>query len=44
MGEMAEAILEGIFCQWCGEYLDEGDGFPQVCAACKSESGDDESG
>lgn len=37
MGEMADAILDGVFCQICGEYLGEGDGFPTYCEACKPE-------
>ena len=38
---MADAILEGIFCQCCGEYMGSDDpdwqppGFPQTCAACR---------
>jgi len=38
MGDIADAILEGVFCQVCGEYLGEGDGFPSSCAGC---AGDD---
>ena len=35
MGEIADAILDGEFCQVCGEYLGEGDGFPVTCEGCK---------
>ena len=31
MGEMADYILNGDDCQYCGEYLGEGDGYPQAC-------------
>lgn len=34
MGEIADAILDGVFCQECGEYLGEGDGYPVTCAGC----------
>lgn len=34
MGEIAEAVLEGAFCEGCGVYLGEGDGFPRRCSAC----------
>lgn len=34
MGEMADAMLNGEYCPGCGEYLGEGDGFPQMCSGC----------
>lgn len=34
MGEYADYMLNGDDCQFCGEYLGEGDGFPRSCAAC----------
>lgn len=37
MGDMADAVLSGEFCQWCGEYLGEGDGFAVICAACEAD-------
>lgn len=37
MGEIADSILDGDFCQVCGEYLGEGDGFPVTCPACLSD-------
>lgn len=39
MGDMADGILEGIFCQVCGVYMgeDAGDGFPVTCEACMEE-------
>lgn len=39
MGEIADMMLEGAMCQWCGEYLGDGDGFPVVCAGCQREHG-----
>lgn len=39
MGEIAEMMLEGILCQYCGVYLnvDEGCGFPMSCEDCADE-------
>lgn len=37
MGEWADSILDGVFCQVCGEYLGEGDGFPTECESCKED-------
>lgn len=32
MGENAEMVLEGILCQYCGEYIDgEAPGYPRSC-------------
>lgn len=39
MGEIADSILDGDFCQCCGEYMEDeaGAGFPQTCAGCSDE-------
>lgn len=47
MGEIAEGLLSGFFCQVCGSYIDgEEPGFPRYCSpACKEahgEEGEDE--
>ena len=35
MGEIADDIINGDCCQYCGEYFDsEGDGYPRTCAGC----------
>lgn len=34
MGDIAEMMLDGTLCEGCGEYLGEGDGYPQYCAGC----------
>lgn len=40
MGEIADAILEGDFCQICGVVMDEpGDGYPVTCEGCKEDEG-----
>lgn len=32
MGEMADDILDGLFCQYCGVFLDgESPGYPRSC-------------
>ena len=43
MGEIAEMMLEGDMCQWCGEMLG-GDGYPTVCAGCQQQHGVDQFG
>jgi hypothetical protein len=35
MGEMAEYMLNGDDCQYCGEYIGDGDGYPRSCASCE---------
>lgn len=37
MGEMAEAILDGDFCQVCGVFLGDGMGFPRTCLDCQED-------
>lgn len=37
MGEIAEMILEGVFCQKCGVAIGDGVGFPRDCADCRRE-------
>ncbi len=34
MGEIAEARLNGEFCEGCGEYMGSGQGFPRRCDSC----------
>ena len=37
MGEIAEMMLEGVMCHWCGEFIDDGEdcGYPRLCAGCQ---------
>lgn len=35
MGDIADGILEGVFCQQCGDYLGGGEGFPKTCSGCQ---------
>lgn len=36
MGEIADAFLNGDYCEGCGEYLGEGEGWVRLCADCQS--------
>lgn len=46
MGEIAEAMFDGMLCSVCGEYMgDEPNGFPSMCPGCEfqdEEEGEDE--
>ncbi len=44
MGEIAEMMLDGTMCQWCGEFIDDPMGFPTVCAGCQQGEGVDQHG
>ncbi len=35
MGEMADDLIDGIFCEQCGEYLGDAVGYPRTCDGCK---------
>lgn len=38
MGDIADSIINGDFCEVCGEYLgSEGGGFPRTCEGCLQE-------
>ncbi len=40
MGDIADDIIDGIFCQQCGKYIDDplseegGPGYPRNCHGC----------
>lgn len=42
MGEIADMMLEGEMCQYCGVYIDSDNGYPTPCAGCASEEAEDE--
>ncbi len=44
MGEIADMMLEGAMCQWCGEFIDNETGFPTVCPGCQMRHGVDAHG
>lgn len=36
MGEIAEAMINGLFCEQCGSYIDGNEpGYPRKCSDCK---------
>lgn len=38
MGEIADAMVEGLFCEECGAWIDgEEPGYPRKCDNCKAE-------
>ena len=39
MGEIADMMLNGDMCQWCGEWIGNGDGpgYPGLCAGCAAQ-------
>ena len=42
MGEIAEAILNGFFCEVCGVVVDGDEpGYPRLCAGCEAEEKED---
>jgi len=35
MGEIADRILDGMYCGWCGKFVNEDPpGFPVLCDGC----------
>lgn len=34
MGEIADDILDGMYCQHCGDYLGTPSGYPKSCSSC----------
>ncbi len=35
MGEIADAMVNGLLCEWCGVYVDgEEPGYPRLCEDC----------
>ena len=42
MGEMANDMITGHSCSWCGAYFREEHGYPVVCDECAAGHTDDE--
>ncbi|HUS89756.1 MAG TPA: hypothetical protein VMW91_10450 [Desulfosporosinus sp.] len=48
MGQIAEDMIDGTCCQWCGMYFDDGSdnlpthGYPVVCKECGKDYSDEE--
>lgn len=34
MGDIADDILDGMYCQYCGDYLGAPSGYPKSCSSC----------
>lgn len=39
MGDIADGMVDGVFCQSCGEFIGPGGGFPRFCSSCLTGSG-----
>ena len=40
MGDIADAIINGLFCQHCGELIDGDEpGYPRACQGCYKSGG-----
>ena len=37
MGEIAEAMINGEMCSWCGVYFEQANEFPVLCEDCFQE-------
>ena len=45
MGEIADMMLDGTLCEWCGVYIDgEEPGYPRLCPDCLKEKDKYEAG
>ena len=45
MGEIADAIIDGFYCELCGEMIDGNEnepGYPRTCTGCKTEEEDED--
>ena len=42
MGEIAEDMVDGSCCSWCGVYFVTSHGYPVVCKGCTKEHGIEE--
>ena len=38
MGEIADSVLDGACCEWCGVFFAKEHGHPVVCTACWTNS------
>lgn len=42
MGEMADDLIDGAACSWCGMYFEKEHGYPVVCDGCREGYSDKE--
>ena len=40
MSDHTDDVLDGLFCECCGEFLEEAVGYPRKCEACKEDAGE----
>ena len=40
MGELAEDLINGFSCSWCGIYFEEEHGYPVICMSCANSNRD----
>lgn len=40
MGEIADMMINGSMCQYCGECFDDEPGYPRSCPSCSSDEDD----
>ena len=38
MGELADDLMEGRCCEWCGIYFEADHGYPVICRGCFAEA------
>ena len=38
MGEIADWLLQGGGCEWCGEHIGEEEGYPRLCRGCADDA------
>jgi len=36
VGDIADTMLNGDMCEWCGVYIGEGNGYPRLCKKCQN--------
>lgn len=44
MGEIADDMIDGYACSWCGIYFDGEHGYPVVCSSCYGDWLEDDGG
>lgn len=38
MSDYTDDVLDGLFCEECGEFLEEAVGYPRKCKGCEAEA------
>lgn len=37
MGDMADGMIDGTFCECCGQFIGDPCGYPRKCGECKED-------